>query len=544
MIVVSGCVPFNPIMGITRKFFLINLGIIFFNVIFSMLVHLGLLTYRSPVRERYVQLSDRILINDPQLPNEVRDTDPFFSSNETNWGGAICQNYTDLRSLTLNPNRGLLDKTRSFKIHSYTVTGDNWSETSNAWHVCLSTQTSVDLMFWIKMQAEMWEGPLSLALFTPDVDYTIAVKMIKYLQTCFPEVQSRVTFHMVYPRDLPPKYIQIEDDNLEYDCSQPESVNKEILKKIRTPKLQEYMKKSPYPQNLLRNIAREGCHSEYSFTPDVDMISIPGISKQLDSFVTRNSTRNCSKCAFIIPTYEIHSRMTKNPRNKRELKSLLRKRRAQRFHVRVFSPNQANSKLQFWETKPMTEKLNVLYNITSWQNYWEPIYVAKATVPFYDERFVGYGFTRNSQVFEMHLSDYTWHMLNNAFLCHRGFQVNKKKDVTRREQIKTNSELYKAFRREIYARYGKNAEDYEPKKKEKKKKSKTKMEEEGGGGGVGGGGGGEKGVSSPTAQQSGGSSPPNAFQVVVESLTPGGNPQGPEPRVLTKIREALQKLKL
>lgn len=42
----------------------------------------------------------------------------------------------------------------------------------------------------------------------------------------------------------------------------------------------------------------------------------------------------------------------------------------------------------------------------------------------------------------MHVADYTWHMLSNVFLCHRGFQTVKTHNKVRRTQIRENSKKY------------------------------------------------------------------------------------------------------
>jgi hypothetical protein len=53
-----------------------------------------------------------------------------------------------------------------------------------------------------------------------------------------------------------------------------------------------------------------------------------------------------------------------------------------------------------WEnTEEAEDAVHVSYNVTKCKNWYEPFYVAHASVPNYDERFVGYGYTRNTQVF-------------------------------------------------------------------------------------------------------------------------------------------------
>lgn len=45
-----------------------------------------------------------------------------------------------------------------------------------------------------------------------------------------------------------------------------------------------------------------------------------------------------------------------------------------------------------------TSETHISHNVTNFELLYEPFYVAPDTVPAHDERFLGYGFTRNTQV--------------------------------------------------------------------------------------------------------------------------------------------------
>lgn len=53
-----------------------------------------------------------------------------------------------------------------------------------------------------------------------------------------------------------------------------------------------------------------------------------------------------------------------------------------------------------WESTGGNETLDthISHNVTNFELLYEPFYVAPDTVPAHDERFLGYGFTRNTQV--------------------------------------------------------------------------------------------------------------------------------------------------
>ena len=44
------------------------------------------------------------------------------------------------------------------------------------------------------------------------------------------------------------------------------------------------------------------------------------------------------------------------------------------------------------------ENLTTLLKVTNYMFKYEPLYVAKAETPIFDERFIGFGMTRNTQV--------------------------------------------------------------------------------------------------------------------------------------------------
>ena len=107
-------------------------------------------------------------------------------------------------SRDLDTSRGMWDKSRVFKTYPFFVKSSRWSNLAD-WNVCLSTQASADLLFWVVEQVKTWKGPLSVAVFAPDVDYTIAILMIQYMRLCFIDVKQRVSFHMVHPDVMPSK---------------------------------------------------------------------------------------------------------------------------------------------------------------------------------------------------------------------------------------------------------------------------------------------------------------------------------------------------
>ena len=91
-----------------------------------------------------------------------------------------------------------------------------------------------------------------------------------------------------------------------------------------------------YPQNHLRNIARDNSLTQYTMSLDVDVILAPDMTENLAKFLNGNT---CANCAYVIPTYEVDQR-EQMPRNKSQLAHLVERRLAQPFHSKIFVHNQ------------------------------------------------------------------------------------------------------------------------------------------------------------------------------------------------------------
>jgi Glycosyl-transferase for dystroglycan len=50
------------------------------------------------------------------------------------------------------------------------------------------------------------------------------------------------------------------------------------------------------------------------------------------------------------------------------------------------------------EAEVVGQEVHVSHNVTNFEFLYEPFYVAPDTAPAHDERFIGYGYTRNTQV--------------------------------------------------------------------------------------------------------------------------------------------------
>ncbi|XP_071538295.1 beta-1,4-glucuronyltransferase 1 isoform X2 [Panulirus ornatus] len=353
---------------------------------------------------------------------------------------------------------GRWDARRRYKTHDHVFTGPQYGRLTRLSPVCLATQTSVDRLFWLTQVARYWNAPMSVAVFTPDVEYAIARAYLTYLVTCFPFLGEKVSFHFTYPREHLPKDLPLVIDHLEHKCDQPLAVLKDLLKQ-RNSKMLSWRERMPYPQNVVRNVARKTCGTDWVFLADVDIVPIPGLSQGLAAFLTSKGATTCKKCAFVVPTYEVDER-SPLPHNRSTLLHLASKGRARPFHQKVFVHNQHATNFSRWEAReqehPSEGTVTISHPVTNFEFFYEPFYVAKDDAPPHDERFLGYGFTRNTQVYEMHVSGYTFHVLSPIFTLHWGMQLKRSRPAWREKQNNANRRLFEGFKKEVFARYGKD----------------------------------------------------------------------------------------
>ncbi|XP_023233755.1 beta-1,4-glucuronyltransferase 1-like [Centruroides sculpturatus] len=361
-------------------------------------------------------------------------------------------NYT---TLVMDKKYKKVDKSGNYIQQDFVVMGDEWPITARTSKICLATQCSVDRLFMLLEVGEAWSAPMSVALFVPGPDFQIATLYISYLRLCSDTLRVNASFHLLYPKESPPKEVPKMLELVLLSCSR----SRELLIKLlnsRDTSFQSWRNKVLYPQNHLRNLARNGCETNYHYLTDVDIVPVPGLSEDLDEFLRNLNKTTCAKCAFVVPTYEMRE-TSRMPTNKNELLSMVRRKECRPFHYKVFIYNQFATNHSLWESLPETATLTAAYKVNNYEFFYEPFYVADNEVPPNDERFVGYGFTRNTQVFEMHVAGYEFWVLNPVFAVHRGIQNRRSRGAWRDKQNFVNRKKFVQFKADLLRKYGQTA---------------------------------------------------------------------------------------
>ena len=94
---------------------------------------------------------------------------------------------------------GVFDKSRNFQSHMFSVVGEAWSALSSSRALCLGAQTSVDRLYELVELVKNWSGPMSIAVFVPDIELGVGLRYIQYLRSCNLAIERQVSFHLIYP---------------------------------------------------------------------------------------------------------------------------------------------------------------------------------------------------------------------------------------------------------------------------------------------------------------------------------------------------------
>ncbi|KAJ8918084.1 hypothetical protein NQ315_011541 [Exocentrus adspersus] len=355
--------------------------------------------------------------------------------------------------VNLDLSLGRWDDRHKYKLFDNIFVGDKYVLLNGLYKTCLATQSSLDKMDSLIEVSKHWNGPISLATFAAsDEELNSVLLYITYLRKCDKKIKDKVAFHIMITKERMPKEYVIDFQKLqELDCNNPSGVLHQFRQQFPRNK---WRAKLPYPQNHLRNLARKNCQSNYVFLTDVDIVPSKGMAEALDEFLEKSECKG--KCAYVVPTYELDERVLFPP-NKTELIRLANKGLARPFHHKVFIYNQYATNFTRWQTTvDEGPEIHVSHPVTNFEFLYEPFYIAPDTVPPHDERFIGYGYTRNSQVYEMYVAGYEFLVLSPIFTCHWGLQVKRTRPPWREHQNNLNRKQFDGFKKEIFARYNKD----------------------------------------------------------------------------------------
>ncbi|XP_071962217.1 beta-1,4-glucuronyltransferase 1-like [Antedon mediterranea] len=368
------------------------------------------------------------------------------------WSGKLHRSLLTLQEKRQSETK--IDWSGQYKIHQHYDVSHYRESTSTIANddLTIVTQCSVNHLYHLIELSEEWEGPISVAVFTTEDQIQIADSAILILHECFQKIRTNVAFHLVYPFT----FHEI-NENRQQILEMFDVPCKNIMQVLKNHNLltQNYdFSGIAYPNNLLRNVARVGVQSTFIFVIDIDMIPSKHLRADFLSFIQRTSSSGSitnNNAVYVVPAFELFDSFNNIPTTKQEILDNFDDG-VRPFYIEVCQKCQYPTDYKNWCKIKPTEGLNVAYS-RNWVDPWEPFYISSNDVPLYDERFKQYGFNRISQVCELHVAGYTFSVLDNAFVLHKGYKTKTGFHSNKDKENLKNKYLFRQFKEALLIKY-------------------------------------------------------------------------------------------
>lgn len=334
----------------------------------------------------------------------------------------------------------------NFLTSEHVVAGGRTTGGRGSRDVSIVTQCSSNHLHHLVELSERWKGPISVAVFTHDDDNFISTAYrLVHLHFCNDHIFRLVSFHLVYPISRAPKHFTGLSD-ITLDCSAFDTIiGTGDQSKGQVPNLISLFWENEvnnggaaigskgglndggkggdaaqltnysgleYPNNLLRNLAINYAQTPYIFLVDIDMVPSENLRAQFQDFMSdfflkwdrggsagEEKSNSLQLQAFVVPVFEVQKSLSQLPSNKKDLLDALDAGLVRPFYWEVCQKCQWPTDYNRWRElgHGSNGPLRIGYAVER-VDPWEPFYIAKNTLPLYDERFKQYGFNRISQV--------------------------------------------------------------------------------------------------------------------------------------------------
>ncbi|CAL1530504.1 unnamed protein product [Lymnaea stagnalis] len=360
------------------------------------------------------------------------------------------------------------DKSGTYHVLDNFLTSEHVIPGRHEYDVSIVTQCSTGNLHHLVDLSQRWNGPVSVAVFTYDDDFIQTVASLLHFHFCNDAIYRHVSFHLVYPISRAPKHLE-GLSRLKLACSSDAGTTDFPLPHGKSP---NYVNTDlAYPNNLLRNLAINYAQTPYILMIDIDMVPSENLRTQFQNFMSLNHpsippnrlSANISGkqqhssgpvqplAAYVVPAFELQD-STPVPRTKTELLDLWLKGRVRPFYWEACQKCQRPTNYDRWRALGKGGALRIGYSVSR-EDPWEPFYIARTSVPLYDERFKQYGYNRISQICEMFVAGFSFHVLDNAFLVHKGFKVQGEFHTSKDAENDQNRLLYRKFKDELKVKY-------------------------------------------------------------------------------------------
>ncbi|GFU20863.1 LARGE xylosyl- and glucuronyltransferase 1 [Nephila pilipes] len=284
-------------------------------------------------------------------------------------------------TLKINPSVTIGKTEEIFKANNKSIT-DHYHM------VTLVTQVSMERLATLERSLQLWEGPVSLVI---------------YVATKQHSEKSSFEWQRLY-----------------------------IQKKLKNIKLASSshvtlvfgdLKNGDYPINALRNIAIRQVKSKYMFLLDADFQPSPYFQQKFSAAVKHSNFNQ--KAAFVVPAFEyieLPQRSDNAPQTKEELLQLLHREEPFILPFRISESSESHRITDYWKWY----RADKSYSLNTFCDKYEPYVILRKTsaVPFYDERFSGYGMNKVTHITELFAANFTFTVLPDVWVLHLPHKIS------------------------------------------------------------------------------------------------------------------------
>ncbi|KAE9553944.1 hypothetical protein FO519_002870 [Halicephalobus sp. NKZ332] len=206
-----------------------------------------------------------------------------------------------------------------------------------------------------------------------------------------------------------------------------------------------------YPANFARNVARSFVDSEFILIADLDHFFSEFFELKMRSLAKQFfKDKENRKTVLVYRIFEVENDRPREPHplTKEQLKNLLKNEKAREFHS-GFGNGHKIPYLQDW-LKEDSEGIQFYNDYSS--SDWEPQFVSLTSIPLHDEAFLYPSKDNTVLRWEMCRSNFTFAIVFNHFMYHRGFKplkVHRLLDKARMKIRKQTKSAYLAFNRRM-----------------------------------------------------------------------------------------------
>ncbi|GFU51502.1 beta-1,4-glucuronyltransferase 1 [Nephila pilipes] len=333
--------------------------------------------------------------------------------------------------------------------------------TSSLGLVTLCTQGTVEFLHHVIILCNRWNGPMSVAVYSPLEDYLDAQNTVKFIRKCDFCVRQWVSWHFFYRKQRMPA-IEMDTGPIITDCHSITSQESHSRKRRSD---------GPYPINVGRNIARYKTSTPYIFSIDIELYPSVGVLPKFERMIRFSNVPKDQPQVWVLPVFEVRSKY-RAPTTKFHLKNMYSQKQAISFHKYRCDECHKIPNLTQWllhdshlksEEIESTEELRVWTTVNRSKkfrlHFWEPFFIGTRNDPEFDPRLSWEGKQNKMQVaYEMCLRKYNFHIVENAFLVHSpGVNVyNATKEKPRFKYQHVNDKLMSVIRKNLSKKYGYN----------------------------------------------------------------------------------------